>query len=54
MVDVSKQFSIIEDNNKKLNTKLNVLSDTRNNADTGRKAAYEIKQLLSYNTKLVS
>lgn len=54
MVDVSKQFSTIEDNNKKLNNKLNIFNDSRNNADAGRKAIYEAKQLLSYNSKLVS
>ena len=53
MVDVSKQFQIISENDKKINTKLNH-PDYRNNPDSATKAISDIKQFLSYNQKLVS
>ena len=53
MVDVSKQFEIISENDRKINQKLNH-PDYRNNPDSAAKAISEIKQLLSYNERLVS
>ena len=52
MSNISNKFATIEDNNKKINSKLN--SDYKNNLDQGFKAISESRQLNKYSTTLVS
>ena len=52
MVDVSNQFQIIQENEKKLNNFLR--NDYRNNLEAGNKALNDSKKLISYNNQLVS
>ena len=52
MSNISNKFATIEDNNKKINSKLN--SDYKNSVDQGFKAVSDSRQLNKYSLTLVS
>ena len=52
MSNISNKFATIDDNNKKINSKLN--SDYKNSVDQGLKAVSDSKQLNKYSLTLVS